>query len=79
MNSESLTALNQLQSLTAKERNAIRYMAGYVAVSLLKKYGKPVKKSVLKQKHDLYVRILSHMKAEEQPTPSLIIQDCGQS
>ena len=50
-------------------------MAGYVAVSLLKKCGKPVKKSVLKQKHDLYVRILSRMKAEEQPTPSLIIQD----
>ena len=66
-NSESLTAPNQLQPLTARERNAIRYMAGYVAVSLLKKYRKPVKKSVLKQKHDRYVRILSRMKAEEQP------------
>ena len=49
------------------ESNAVRYMSGYVAVSLLKKYRKPTKQPQVKVKRALFVRVLSRMKAVDQP------------
>ena len=53
--------------LTAIESNAIRYMAGYVAVHLLKKYNKMTKNAQLKVKRNYFVRVLKGMKATDQP------------
>ena len=53
--------------LTMCESNAVRYMSGYVAVKLLKKYKRHSKHPVLQLKRRLYVKILESMKAEEQP------------
>lgn len=53
--------------LTAIESNAVRYMAGYVAVSLLKKYNKPTRHAQLKMKRNYFVRVLKGMKATGQP------------
>lgn len=40
--------------LTIREKSAIRYMAGYVAVKLLKKYRKPVQ-ALLCLKYNIFV------------------------
>lgn len=53
--------------LTETEINAIRYMAGYVAVSLLKKARKTSKNPALQIKRRLFVRVLQSMKAVQQP------------
>lgn len=42
-------------------------VSGYVAVSLLKKYRKPTKQPQVKVKRALFVRVLSRMKAVDQP------------
>ena len=42
-------------------------MSRYVAVSLLKKYRKPTKHPQLKVKWALFVRVLTEMKAVDQP------------
>ena len=65
---ESANASTDQQPVTPREKNAIRYMAGYVVVSLLKTFKKPVKKATMKEKHDIFIQILSHMKAKEQPS-----------
>ena len=57
------TANSQVRPLTAMESNAVRYMSGYVAESLLKKYRKPTKQPQLKVKRALFVRVLTGMKA----------------
>ena len=49
------------------ECNAVRYISGYVAVSLLKKYRKPTKHPQLKVKRELYVSVLTGMEAVDQP------------
>lgn len=53
--------------LTSLECNAVRYMAGYVAITLLKRYRKPSKNQLLKEKRKLFVKVLSTMRAEDQP------------
>lgn len=53
--------------LTMQERSAIRYMAGYVAVKLLKRYKKPSTNLELQRKHNLFVRVLKGMRATHQP------------
>ena len=58
---------DSVRPLTAMESNAVRYMCGYVAVSLLKRYRKPTKHLQLKLKRELFVRVLSGMKAVDQP------------
>ena len=58
---------DSVRPLTAMESNAVRYMSGYVAVSLLKKYRKPTKQPQVKVKRALFVRVLSRMKAVDQP------------
>ena len=55
-----------VRPLTSMESNAVRYMAGYVAVSLLKKYKKPAKNPQLKMKRKLFVKVLTRMKAVDQ-------------
>ena len=55
---------DSVRPLTAMESNAVRYMSGYVAVSL---YRKPTKQSQVKVKQALFVRVLSRMKAVDQP------------
>ncbi len=57
----------QTQPLTTLESNAVRYMAGYVAVSLLKKYRKPSKNIKVQEKRSLFVKVLSQMKCTNQP------------
>ena len=53
--------------LTMLERSAIRYMAGYVAIKLLKRYGKPSTHPKVQRKHELFVRVLKGMRATHQP------------
>ena len=55
------------RSLTALECNAVQYMSGYVAVTLLKKYRKQTKQPLLKVKRELFVHVLTTMKAVDQP------------
>ncbi len=57
----------QTQPLTMLESNAIRYMAGYVAVSLLRRYRKPSKNIKLQEKRSFFVKVLSRMKCTNQP------------
>ena len=57
---------SSVRPLTEMESNAIRYMAGYVAVSLLKKYRKPSKNPRLQAKRDMFVHVLMGMKAADQ-------------
>ena len=54
-------------SLTIYESNAVRYMSGYVAVKLLKKYRRSPKNPKIVAKHKLFVDTLEKMKACEQP------------
>ena len=65
---EGASASTVSQLLTQRERNAIRYMSGYVAISLLKRFKRPVSKAELHEKHELFVKVLSQMKAENQPS-----------
>ena len=53
--------------LTVLESNAVRYMAGYLATKLLKKYRKRSKNPAVRLKRKLFVRTLEGMKAEQQP------------
>ena len=61
------TPVDSVRPLTMMESNAVRYMSGFVAVSLLKKYRRPTKHGELKVKWALFVRVLSKMKAVDQP------------
>ena len=60
----SATTINPL---TAMEGNAIRYMSGCVAVNLLKKYRRPTKQPLVKEKRELFVHVLDGMRAVDQP------------
>ena len=51
-------------SLSEREENVIRYMSGYVAVKLLKRFKR---KSLKKEKWVYFVRVLEGMRAENQP------------
>ena len=53
--------------LNVNEANAVRYMAGYVAVKLLKKYKRCWKNKKVQQKHEYFVLTLKKMKAHNQP------------
>ena len=61
------SAASSVRPLTALESNGLRYMAGYVAVSLLKKYRKPSKHPQVQLKRTLFVRVLIGMRAVDQP------------
>ena len=57
----------EVRPLTTTESNAVRYMAGYVAISLLKRFRKPTRHPQLKPKRNLFVRVLQGMRAADQP------------
>ena len=54
-------------TLTSTEISGMRYMAGYIAVKLLRKYWKRTKKEELQRKHEIFVKVLKRMKATGQP------------
>lgn len=58
---------DHVRPLTSLECNAVRYMAGYVSIKLLKKYQKPTKHEELKIKHQFFVKVLRQMQATDQP------------
>ena len=58
---------DDVRPLTSLECNAVRYMAGYVAIKLLKKYQKPTKHQELKTKHQYFIKVLHQMQATDQP------------
>ena len=55
--SHKCTMTSSVRPLIEMESNAVRYMAGYVAVSLLKKYRKPSRDPRLQAKRDVCVCI----------------------
>ena len=64
-----------IKPLTAMEGNAVRYMAGFVAVHLLRKYKKPTKNAQLKKKRSMFIRVLTGMRAVDQPgEPDSIVE-----
>lgn len=64
-----------VRPLTAMESNAVRYMAGYVAVKLLKRYSKSSKNTQLQSKRRMFVRVLREMRAVDQPgEPASILE-----
>ena len=60
--SHECTMTSSVKPLIEMESNAIRYMAGYVAVSRLKKYRKPSRDPRLS---GMFVRVLMGMKAAD--------------
>ena len=61
------TSIGYVKPLTKFENNAIRYMAGYVPVHLLKQYERPSKNEKLTFKRQLFAQVLHSMKASNQP------------
>ena len=65
---EASTAQSQDQascspvSLTTREKSAIRYMAGYVAISLTHRYSKTSKNKHLQEKWNLFLLVLRSMR-----------------
>ena len=65
---EAFTAQSQDQaccspvSLTTREKSAIRYMAGYVAISLTRRYSKTSKNKHLQEKWNLFLLVLRSMR-----------------
>ena len=53
-------------TLTPREQNAVRYMAGYVAVKLKRKFWKKTKNSEIEKKRNMFVQILTSMEADHQ-------------
>lgn len=53
--------------ITDFQSNAIRYMAGYIAVKLLKKYRKQSKNPKVQLKRKLFIRVLRAMKPADLP------------
>ena len=61
------TQVTTVTKLTPMESNAVRYMAGYVALKLLKQFKKPTQNPRIEEKRELFVKVLQSMKAENQP------------
>ena len=57
------------------ESNAIRYMAGFVAVKLLKKFKKPSKNPQVEHRHHLFVHVLALMQVLDQPGEPETVED----
>ena len=64
--SHEFTTICSVRPLIEIESNAIRYMVGCVAVSLLKKYRKPSKNPWLQSKWHMFVCVLMGIKAADQ-------------
>jgi len=61
--------------LTDREKNAVRYMAGYIAVTLLKRYKKDSKNDKIRLKRKFFVSVLKAMSAEHQPENVESVED----
>lgn len=57
-----------LVPLTIRGNSTIRYMAGYVAVKLLKRYKKPSADPQLQLKYKIFTQVLEEMSAANCPT-----------
>ena len=61
--------------LTIREKSAIRYMAGYIAVKLLKRYKKPSTHPQVHLKRKFFIRVLRGMSVADQPTTIETLDD----
>lgn len=66
---------NSEVALTLREQNAVRYMAGYVAIKLNKKFQKKAKHPELRRKWEFFVQVLSSMEADQQVDDVESIED----
>ena len=64
-----------IDTISEREENVVRYMSGYVAVKLLKKFRKGNADTVVKKKWKYFVRILNKMKCEDQPLCNDSVED----
>ena len=62
-------------NISEREENVVRYMSGYVAVKLLKKYRKGNASGAEKNKWRYFVRVLKEMKCEDQPVCDDTLED----
>ena len=69
------THSNALTPLTMQEKSAIRYMTGYVAIKLLKRYRKLSKHEQVQFKCQLFVCVLQGMSAADQPDSVQCLED----
>lgn len=60
-------ATHAVAALSEREKNGIRYMAGYVVLKLVKKFTR----TCTSEKHKAFVRILNSLKARDQDVPVL--------
>ena len=67
MAATAVDCAKEVSPLTFCESNAVRYMAGYVAVKLLRKYRRGSRNATLNIKYRLFVNTLQRMKAAQQP------------
>ena len=51
-------------SLDDREKNVVRYMGGYIAVKLLRRYSKKTRNTNLNKKWKMFVNVLKRMRAE---------------
>ena len=64
---DNSSVLHNPRPLTVAEKNTVRYVAGYVVVSLLGKARKRAKSDALRRKRHLFVRVLEKMQATHHP------------
>lgn len=55
-----------IPQLTVTESNAVRYMSGYVAHKLMKRFRRKWKNEAVRKKYDYFVRVLERMRANHQ-------------
>ena len=72
------TATPKSYTLNKREKNAVRYMAGYVAVNLLKRFKKKSKNKHVQLKRDFFVQVLRSMRAEHQPSSVSSVEEYTQ-
>ena len=63
------------EAMTPLQSNAVRYMAGYVSIKLLKRYRRTYKNKKVQFKHKLFVQTLEKMRAYQQPGDPDTISD----
>ena len=61
--------------ISKREENVIRYMSGYVAVKLMKKYRTGNVNDTVKHRWQYFVRVLKEMKCEDQPGCDDTVED----
>ena len=69
------TTIEPLEKIPPRESNAVRHMSGFVAVKLLKKFKRPSKNPRVQQKRELFVRVLTSMRAVNQPGEPDTVED----